>query len=253
MLEEAARRGLTFTHEELHPELIDTGPLWPTPYADNTFECAWRFVRNLRTWNEAEQEVQFLPDKEFLERNCYNWVNCRKKGATLYSEKCRRMVVSWEDRGLELWAMGLRRTDCLLCGENLAGAAKHVWRLKYLYEDLQWRQARGLLPHNDDWNLPPHHELQYEGERRLKMFGLANGSVTNYANGESDKLQGDGTAIITLEEFSTYRYGPTMLNQAQIITQGSANSIGGFVNVILNASANGPWQSVKKKLLSLDD
>ncbi len=85
------------------------------------------------------------------------------------------------------------------------------------------------------------------------MFGLPNGSVTNYANGQSSGLQGDGTRIITMEEFGQYRYAAAMLAQAKIITQGSAGSVGGFVNLITNTNPNYDWQQVKAGAVRVHD
>jgi hypothetical protein len=214
------------------------GPLWPTQYAKDTPEAAWQFVLSLRTWNEAEQAPQFFPEKEFLEEYVHEWHDCYRTGRTLIMEKCRRMVISWCARALELHQMGLGRCDQLLVGEDLEAAAKHVWRLKHLYSDLRQRQP--------DWKLPEHSELKYEGERKLKSFGLPNGSVCHYANGQAGGIQGDGYRIITLEEFGIYRYAATMLAQAKIVTQGSAGSVGGFVNIITNASVNQDWQRIKR-------
>ena len=211
--------------------------LWPSEF-DDTPEGAYRFVLAQHTWNEAEGEVQPFPDKEFLRQYCHEWHACFKQGRMLVAEKCRRMVVSWCARSLELHQMGLRRTDCILVGEDLEAAAKHVWRLEFLYSELAKR--------NPSWKLKPHKYLRYEGERKLKMFGLSNGSVTNYANGQSNQLQGEGTRIITMEEFGLYRYASAMLAQAKIITQGSANSPGGFVNLITNANTNPQWKIVKR-------
>jgi len=233
-------RGFDFSRrlapQALKPQ-VDDVPIWPAEYADGSPEAAWRFICHLRTWNEAEQAVQPFPQQEYLRAYAFEWVGCRDEGRTLITEKCRRMVVSWLARGLELWAMGLRRTDCILVGEDLEAAAKHVWRIQFLYDDLCARHP--------EWKLPAASSLRYEGARKLKMFGLANGSVTNYANGADGTLRGDGTAIITMEEAGTYRYLSSILAQAKIITQGSAGHNGGFVNLITNTSASYEWQRVK--------
>lgn len=214
------------------------GCLWPAEFED-TPAGAYRFLLAQRTWNEADGiDGDPFPDKEFLRLYAYEWHTCFKAGRTLITEKCRRMVISWAARGLELFQMGLRRTDCILGGEDLEAAAKHVWRLQYLYE--------GMQKHYPDWRLPGYVHLSYQGERKLKMFGLANGSVCNYANGQAEGLQGDGVKIITLEELGIYRRAGSMLAQAQILTQGSATSAGGFVNAITNASPLHAWQQIKK-------
>jgi hypothetical protein len=213
-------------------------PLWPDAYAEDTPQAAWDFVKAQWTWNEAEGEEQPFPESDYLEEYAHEWHRCFKTGRMLVTEKCRRMVVSWLARSLELHQMGLGRCDQILVGEDLESAAKHVWRLKFLYE--------GMRKRNPKWDLPAHVELKYEGDRKLKSFGLANGSVCNYANGQATGLQGDGTRIITMEEFGIYRYAASILAQAKIITQGSAGHQGGFVNLITNASPSEEWQNVKR-------
>jgi len=213
-----------------------SGNLWPKEWSD-TPEGAWEFVKAQWTWNEAEKEVQPMPNLDYLKRYTYEWFEGYKSGRCLITEKCRRMVISWCARALELHQMGLGRCDQILCGEDLLQAAKHVYRLKYLYEGLQSRQPQLKLPACSD--------LKFEGESTLKQFSLPNGSTCMYANGQAGKLQGSGVSIITLEEFGTYRYAASMLGQAQIITQGSAKAVGGFVNVITNASIHPEWQRIK--------
>lgn len=215
--------------------------LWPEEYLREDGETAYRFVRICKTWNEATSETDSFPDLPHIEAYCHEWAECKSQGRTLVTEKCRRMVLSWTARALELWAMGVKRTDCILVGEDLEAAAKHVWRLKHIYTTLQKDFPA--------WNLPKHSQIVYEGERKLSMFGLANGSVCNYANGQAYSIQGEGTGIITMEEFCTYRYAPPMLAQAKIVTQAQAGRTGGFVNVITNASPAEGWQEVKKGIL----
>lgn len=212
-------------------------PLWPARYCGDDAESAWAFVREQWTWNEAEGQEQPFPDREFLEAYCFEWEESYRLGRMLVAEKCRRMVISWCARALELRRMGMGRCDQILVGEDLESASKHVWRLKFLYE--------GLRRRHPEWGLPEHSELKYEGSRKLKSFGLPNGSVCNYANGQASGLQGEGTRIITMEEFGIYRYAASILAQAKIITQGSAGHAGGFVNLITNASPNTDWQMTK--------
>lgn len=227
--------------EKVQARQVTHTSLWPEQYLREDGETAYSFIRECRTWNEATSETEFIPDLPHVEAYCHEWVECKNAGRTLVTEKCRRMVVSWTARALELWAMGVKRTDCILVGEDLEAAAKHVWRLEHIYLTLQ--------KDHPDWLLPKHTHIRYEGERKLSSFGLANGSVCNYANGQSHSIQGEGTGIITMEEFCTYRYAPPMLAQAKIVTQAQAGRIGGFVNVITNASPADGWQEVKKGIL----
>ena len=172
--------------------------LWPAPFNQDTPEAAWLFVQECRSYLETTGEVLPLPSLDYLKAYVHLWHECKREGKMLFTQKCRRMVISWCARALELHQMGLGRCDQILAGEDLEAAAKHVWRLEHLYTDLQRRHP--------DWKLPAHKHLLYAGDRKLKMFGLANGSICNSANGESGSLQGDGTRIITLEEPAQYRY-----------------------------------------------
>ena len=91
---------------------VDAGrdrPFWPEPFAHPTPEAAWSFIRELRTWNEAEGAIQPFPDKRYLKELAREWIECRATARPFVVEKCRRMVVSWLFRALELHAMGLAR------------------------------------------------------------------------------------------------------------------------------------------------
>lgn len=218
--------------------------IWPAPYNQNTSDAAWAFCLQCRTWNEAEREIQLMPDLPYLRLYADRWWRCWQEGRMLVTLKCRRMVISWVDRALTLWAMGMSRMDSTLGGEDLEAAAKHVWRLEFIYDDLKQRFPK--------WNLPPRSHLLYEGERKLKQFSLPNGSSTTYANGQASGLQGEGTALITLEEPAQYRYLAAMVAQAKIITQGSAKvaeegerAKRGMVNLISNARQNYDWQMIR--------
>lgn len=214
------------------------GCLWPAPFDQDTFESAFAFVREQWTWNEAAKATQQAPDLPYIEAYAWEWHEAKRQGRMLITEKCRRMWISWEARALELHQMGLSRSDQLLGGDDLEAAAKHVWRLKSLYEELMHRHP--------EWRLPGYSQGLYDGEKKLKRFGLANGSVCNYVNGQQESIRGDGVSIITLEEASSYRNLSGMVAQAKIICQNSAGEVGGFVNLIANCRGdNEGWQKVK--------
>lgn len=214
-------------------------PLWPAEYLPDNPETAWKFVIECcRTWNEASKKVQRFPKLKYLKHLVGRWCHCRTHGGLLIIEKCRRMVVSWLFRALELWVMGRERSDEMLAGETFAAAARHVWRLQHIYDDL-----RKQFPL---WNLPECHTIAYEGENSLKIFSLRNGSVARAINGQGEKLQGEGTAIIVLEEAHQYPYLSAMLSQASVITLAEPGAVGGMIIVVANASANDPWQKIKK-------
>ncbi len=230
MLLEIRKRGLRLPGYE-------SPSLWPEPY--NTPDLAVDFVlKELRTWNEAEQQIQSFPDLDYLRVTGNKWVECKADGRSLLIEKCRRMVVSWLLRGLELHAMGLSRSDQLLSGADFDSASKHVWRLSFMYNDL-----RGRHP---EWRLPKATQIRDSGERKLVQFGLPNGSLCERTNSDPDQVRGEGKSIITFEELSIFARPRTCWAQAQILTQGSAGSTGGFVVGVCNASANPEWKQLKE-------
>lgn len=217
-------------------------PLWPARFLSNTFEAAWGFVRICRTWNEAQKETQFFPNRAYLRELTRRWLKQRSHGKALIVEKCRRMVVSWLFRALELWAMGCGRCDIMIVGESYISAAKHVWRLQSLYEDLCKRFGADSP---EDWRLPSASAIHHQGEKTLAEFTLPNKSVCTAQNGMADKIQGEGISIICLEEMGTYRYLKSILGQASIIVKGEAGKVGGFVCGVTNACTKSEWQDIK--------
>ena len=230
VLLEVRRRGLRL------PGAQSTS-LWPAPY--DTPESAVDFVlKELRTWNEAEQQVQPFPDLDYLRETASEWVECKTKARALMIEKCRRMVISWLLRGLELHSMGLSRSDQLLSGADFDSASKHVWRLSHLYDDLRQRRP--------EWKLPAAKRIRDTGERKLVQFSLANGSLCERTNDDPDQVRGEGKSIITFEELSIFRRPRSCWAQAMILTQGAAGQMGGFVVGVCNASANPEWRALKE-------
>ena len=216
-------------------------PIWPKEFAQDTPECALRFLLNLRTWDESAKRIRQFPNRAYLRRFVLDWWTCKSQGRTLYIRKCRRMVISWACRGLELWAMGLERMDQMLGGEDYEAAAKHCWRYKHYYVDLQER-----FP---SWNLPPHFQIVYEGDRMLKTFGLSNGSRCTIVNAKSKTIQGEGTSIITFEELGLYDDPGGVVAQAKIVTQGdsSTGQPDGFVCCITNLTTNPKLRRFEEK------
>lgn len=207
--------------------------LWPPEFSADTPESAIQFNLGLCTWNESEGEVQAMPELDYLKFLTYEWFGAKERGGTLTVSKCRRMVVSWWLRGLELHQMGLSRQDWLLGGEKYSPACKHVWRLKHLYEDLARREP--------DYGLPPAKFLSFEGERALKQFSLTNGSVCNAVNGEGNNVQGEGLKGVVFEEASLYPHLESMVGQAKIITQARPGKTGGFIVLVANPEHNYQW------------
>lgn len=222
-----------------------TKPVWPDRYAD---ERDWKCLRNfcwerLLTYNEADQSIELIPRKDYIEWLIYNWHDSYINKTPTVWEKSRRMIVSWLFRGCELWAMGLRRGNAIVCDQDYDQSAKHCWRyhhymveMKRRFEDMRHvnystKNARGEV-------------AAYKCDAVL----LPNGSIMSNANQDGKALQGEGKSIISLEELSRYKHPASIWAQAKILTQGKAGSRGGFINAITNASPNDEWRSIKGNL-----
>ena len=214
-------------------------PIWPARFATDSEECALAFVLNCQTWDENAKKIRDFPDKQYLRQFIHDWYECRKARKSLIIQKCRRMVISWCCRCLELWQMGLERSNLMLGGDDYEAAAKHCWRLKHLYVNLQER-----FP---EWKLPDHVQSVYKGEW-LSTFSLSNGSTTQIINAKSESIQGEGCAIATFEEFGLYDNPASVIAQAKIVTMGDdgeGGSSAGFVCCITNAQIAPKWKAFK--------
>jgi len=219
--------------------------LWPKEFEGNTIECATAFVFECWTQLEAGGTEKPIPDWPYIREYIRLWWETRESHGVLITEKCRRMVISWLSRALELWDMGRSRNLILLLGEDYDAAAKHVWRYEFLYKGLQRRHP--------EWNLEDCKTLRFEGERKLKQFALSNGSVANYGNGEDRQVQGEGASAIIMEELPIYPYGSSVLAQAKILIQGEGGVPKGYIHAIGNACAqNKDWQTMKQSLLAAE-
>lgn len=222
--------------------LFGTRCIWPSPYDVDSLESVVAFVLKCWTWNEAAKEFQQIPDRKYIRAYIAKWYANRNRKGLMFTEKCRRMLISWVSRACELWDLGLQRSDKLLVGEDLEAAAKQMWRYDCLYSQLSLK--------NPGWQLEKLETHKYAGEKQLKSVQLPNGSRVAYANGQSAGIQGDGYSEVVLEEPTLYPYLGDILAQAMIVTQGTSGSRGGSVHCIGNAKAgNDSWQSIKREWL----
>lgn len=214
--------------------------LWPSRLCERSPESAWAFIREIRTWNEAETEIQNFPDLEYLRYLTTLWVKHKEIGEPIIIEKCRRMVVSWLLRGLELWSMGISREDHVIVGLTREAAAKHVWRIKHFYDDLRTR--------NPSWGLEPidKNVIREKGPRALASIQLPNQSQVVLLNQEGGSFPGEGYSVITCEELSRYDYVAETWAQCKIVSKASAGKVGGFVVAVTNAWPDQDWKDIKK-------
>lgn len=216
----------------------ESGSIWQSRFLSLDADTAWDFALRCKTWNEAAGEVQYLPEKEYLREITVAWVNALQTGEPLVIEKCRRMVVSWLLRILEMWRMGVSRFDHVLCGIDYEAAASHCWRYSQVYGELKRE--------NPFWKLPEPKIIRAKGDKFLDSFGFPNGSLTVTHNQEGGGLQGEGKGAITFEELSRYRYPASIWAQGKILTSGAAGGKRGALIAVTNAGMNDEWQAIKK-------
>ena len=222
--------------DKIYGQALD-GCLWPAEYAEKTAECCKRFLYEIRTYNEATQQIMHIEQKDYLDAFAEKWVECWLEGKPFVIEKCRRMLISWAGRSCELWAMGLGRLKHHMANETYGEAAKHVWRLEFIYHDLRRRHP--------EWGLEANGRRAFQGEQSLAQFSLSNGSISEAINSGSAASQGEGVGIITLEELGKYTSPSAVYTQAKLVTMAQAGAVGGFVCAITNTNLNEEWQKIK--------
>jgi len=214
--------------------------IWKAPYNEDTPAACYLFVTQCCwTYNEADGPIELIPDKEYVKALCYEWWECRKAGKTLIIEKSRRLIVSWILRGLELWALGIKRGKHVIVGLNYPKAAEHVWRIWFMWEQLCKRKQ---------WHKPDdaiHRGGNPDGQK-LDEVVLPNGSMISKINQSADSFQGSGYSGVTHEEFSLYDYPAAMFSQSRFVTQGVPGQIGGFVVIVTNSAPNQEWWDKKQ-------
>lgn len=220
------------------------GLLWPHPYVASDgvseTEAATRFLfESCWTYNEADGDIELIPDHEYIRWFVGEWLSNRSRGGMLICEKSRRLIMSWVCRGLELWILGLNQSKGVVCGINYPKAAEHVWRIAWLYRELRKRRpGLGLT------------DCQTKGgtmaAQAIETVILPNGSLVENLNQEGASFQGSGYSFVIMEEFSRYRAPAYMYGQARRVTEGKPGLPGGFVVAITNAWPGSEWQEIKQ-------
>ena len=213
-------------------------PLWPAPYNELTSDAAYRFLTECWwTENEANQRISLIPQKEVVRKYVEEWVRCFLAKRPMWTEKSRRLMISWASRGLETWALGIKKGSLLIVDQTDENAGEHLWRVHFCLNNLYEKRP--------EMRLRPHEVRGAVLTHNVSDVILPNGSWLTQSHQEAGASQGKGKTIVTLEELSKYKAPTAFVGQAVIVTQGEGDEKGGWVNGIANASPNPDWHSIK--------
>lgn len=220
-------------------------PLWPERYQELTVECAYRFLTECCfTDDEETGEIALIPALPFVKTVCEAFIYTRATGKPLIIEKSRRLLVSWIIRGLRLWTMGLRRESGVVCGLTYPKAAEHVWRIAWLYQQLADRKPSFKLQRLKEGDNTKGGSML---GKKIDTVILPNGSIATKLNQEGESFQGSGYSWVDMEEASLYTDFAGMWGQADTVTSGRADVVGGHICLITNANgANESWKQRKQ-------
>ena len=196
------------------------------------FECCW-------TDNEEDGLIELIPAHEYIRWAAWEWLKAKRTGDVAIIEKSRRLIISWVCRGMELWAMGLKRSKFVICGLTYPKSAEHVWRIAWLCRELSERGFKfGYDPKICERN-------GSFASKELGLVILPNGSIIRTMNQQGGKFQGSGYTGVIMEEFSQYDHPEYMYGQARRVTGGKPGLPGGFVVAITNAWPGTEWKGIK--------
>ena len=218
--------------------------LWPAPFTNDTPETQYRFLTECCVTLDEETGQQALipalPHVRYVSDLMY-WA--RIQGMTLIFMKSRRLLVSWVRSAVRFYEMGRSNRTGRIAGETYDKAHEHVWRIAWMYRHLQRIRK--------EWHLPsceaPASSTGNYTSQKVRAVIFPNGSLVEAINQDEGGLQGRGNAFVDLEEASTYKNLAWVAGQAQIITQGREDVVGGTVCLVANANgAHEEWMTLKK-------
>lgn len=215
--------------------------LWPAEFAEDTPECAYRFLMQCETWNEANREETTIPDKEYIRWLVWHWWDTRRLGEPLIIEKSRRIIVSWVLTILDVWDAGLKPASILIGAkkyEGETGSQGFVWRCWFVYDKLRSKFAHWpkLTKPNTLGNVTIH---------ALEKLVFPNGSKIECVNSDGEAFRGAGTTRARAEELSSYAHASHTFGQAIVVCQGAPDRPGGHPVAVCNASPDPDWQDLK--------
>lgn len=233
--------GLAEFQKKAFALLEEQGParsLWPDKYSEPTGESAFKFLTEC-WWTEEETSGRndLVPQEEYVEEFCHEWINSYNNRQAFLVEKSRRLLISWMCRGLETRELGIAKGNLIIVDQTYENAAEHLWRVHHGYSVLREKRP--------EFRLKPHRKLGAEDVHRIDDVVLPNGSLFTQGHQAAGAEQGKGKKIVVLEEISKYREPAAFWSQAKLLTMGPANDVGGWVVGIANASPNPDWQKIK--------
>ena len=215
-------------------------PLWPAPYGDRTYESRLAFVLDIvETYYEQTGEPMRVPDKAYVRRFVWDWHQTRALGVPLKVWKSRRLFISWLCGALELHDFGCSPAHHLLSDATITKAMEHVWRYRFMYENI-----RANFP---SWGLTEILEWGSEDRGQTEAVALPNGSVMRAIHGIPDAFQGKGVKSIRQEENSTYPSLDRCYFQACTLVQGAAGFGNGHVVTVANSRRTLAWKTFKRR------
>lgn len=212
-------------------------PLWPAEYADDTPDCQYRFITELcKTWDDEDGQIKPIPKLPHVRfMSDLIWRDTKAGTSTIFL-KSRRLVASWIVRACRLWSCGLSKETGVICAENYEKSAEHVWRMAFMYRQMQ----QDGVPLADCQPRKGNMDAQEIGQ-----LILPNGSLIDTLNQHGNSFQGRGKSWVDMEEASLYDHLAGMWFQAQTVTKGRADVVGGHVCIITNQSPNVEWKDIK--------
>jgi hypothetical protein len=205
--------------------------LWPKGYNEFTAECCYKFIMELRTYDEASNSVRPFPTAPYIREYVEHLIEAYVLGLPFEVEKSRRLVFSWTACAFDLWLMGLKgNVKGLVIALTHEKASDFVWRILHLYRDLQKTRA--------DWDLPDCRAFGSLARKMAESVVLSNGSQMGKYHESPQGIQGAGYTLVHIEELSQFRNPSSVWSQAMFITQGEAGGRGGFVHALTNVSTS---------------
>lgn len=214
------------------------GCLWPEPYNTYDAETAYRFLTEcVWTFNEANQLVELIPEKQYIEDLVHEWFANRLAGKPTIVKKVRRMIISWIMAGLGVYAGGSAPGSFYIAAQKYPKSAGMVWRRSFVYDEIRKRYP--------EWRLSASQTWLYSGPRALQRLLLPNGSVYEPLTGENpDDFRQEGATEVLCEEMAFWPRLSESWSNAIIMCAGKPGDIGGHPIAVSTVSANPMWREL---------